>query len=199
MLTSGRTVLFVSHNMAAVAELCRTVLWLDQGTVKRAGRSSEVIAEYLSSHTTVNSIWTNPLTVSKQAAITEAARITSLGGQPATVVAFSDAFHIEVYYRVREPRRGMLCFCQITDSAGHMVFESYDTDAGKQRSQPAGHYRSTCIVPATLLRPGRYSLNVGTIADVVCDEHRHVLTFEISAVGYAFDMGRWGVITPVSR
>jgi lipopolysaccharide transport system ATP-binding protein len=28
-----RTILFVSHNMAAVAELCRTVLWLDQGTV----------------------------------------------------------------------------------------------------------------------------------------------------------------------
>jgi hypothetical protein len=91
----------------------------------------------------------------------------------------------------------MLCFCQITDSAGHMVFESYDTDTGKQRSQPAGRYRSTCLVPAALLRPGRYSLNVGTIADVVCDEHRHVLTFEISAVGYAFDMGRWGVITPV--
>ena len=39
-----RTVLFVSHNLEAVEQLCRRTIWIDQGTVRRDGPSREVIA-----------------------------------------------------------------------------------------------------------------------------------------------------------
>jgi lipopolysaccharide transport system ATP-binding protein len=42
----GRTVLFVSHNMAAIQTLCRRVLWLDGGTIARNGESAAVIEAY---------------------------------------------------------------------------------------------------------------------------------------------------------
>src|SRR5881398_3340272 len=44
---SGRTVLFVSHNMQAVARLCQRALLLDGGRVVRDGPSAEVVAQYL--------------------------------------------------------------------------------------------------------------------------------------------------------
>ena len=43
---SGRTVLFVSHNMDAMARLCPTSIWLDKGRSAAAGRRREIIAEY---------------------------------------------------------------------------------------------------------------------------------------------------------
>jgi lipopolysaccharide transport system ATP-binding protein len=44
---SGRTVLFVSHNMQAVRSLCSQAIWLDQGEIKAVGSSASVIERYL--------------------------------------------------------------------------------------------------------------------------------------------------------
>lgn len=44
---SGRTILFVSHNMEAVQELCQKTILLESGTIKAAGKTSEVIGTYL--------------------------------------------------------------------------------------------------------------------------------------------------------
>jgi len=46
--TSGRTVLFVSHNMSAVENLCPRVIWVDKGEVCQDGDSRNVITAYLS-------------------------------------------------------------------------------------------------------------------------------------------------------
>jgi lipopolysaccharide transport system ATP-binding protein len=43
----GRTVLFVSHNMAAVKSLCRSAILLKHGTVVKRGTSDEVVSTYL--------------------------------------------------------------------------------------------------------------------------------------------------------
>ena len=44
---SGRTVLFVSHNMQAVRSLCSQAIWLEQGQIKAVGRSADVVETYL--------------------------------------------------------------------------------------------------------------------------------------------------------
>ena len=44
----GRTVLFVSHNMAAVENLCSRGIWIDSGTVRKDGATHDVIESYLS-------------------------------------------------------------------------------------------------------------------------------------------------------
>ena len=37
----GRTVLFVSHNMAAVQSLCQRVIWLNEGSVVESGDTDD--------------------------------------------------------------------------------------------------------------------------------------------------------------
>ncbi len=44
----GRTVLFVSHNMTAVKNLCKSVLYMHNGTVLERGATESVINNYLS-------------------------------------------------------------------------------------------------------------------------------------------------------
>jgi lipopolysaccharide transport system ATP-binding protein len=45
----GRTVLFVSHNMAAVLRLCDRALWLDHGAAREIGPAAEIISAYFGS------------------------------------------------------------------------------------------------------------------------------------------------------
>jgi lipopolysaccharide transport system ATP-binding protein len=45
----GRTVLFVSHNMAAVENLCSRGIWISQGEIERDGPVREVIEAYMAS------------------------------------------------------------------------------------------------------------------------------------------------------
>jgi lipopolysaccharide transport system ATP-binding protein len=46
---SGRTVLFVSHNMEAIENICNRIIWVDNGQVRQDGDSGQVIKNYLSS------------------------------------------------------------------------------------------------------------------------------------------------------
>lgn len=46
---SGRTVLFVSHNLAAVENLCSRGIWIDAGKIRMDGRAKEVIIAYMGS------------------------------------------------------------------------------------------------------------------------------------------------------
>jgi lipopolysaccharide transport system ATP-binding protein len=45
----GRTVVFVSHNLTSIWTLCRTAIWLDNGTIREFGAVEEVITSYRNS------------------------------------------------------------------------------------------------------------------------------------------------------
>lgn len=45
---SGRTVIFVSHNLQAVNNLCSQALWLDKGSIRARGNTKSVVNDYLS-------------------------------------------------------------------------------------------------------------------------------------------------------
>ncbi len=46
---TGRTVLFVSHNMQTINQLCNRVIWLDEGRIAEDGEPSRVVTNYLQS------------------------------------------------------------------------------------------------------------------------------------------------------
>ncbi|MBV8546208.1 MAG: ABC transporter ATP-binding protein, partial [Acidobacteria bacterium] len=60
---NGRTVIFVSHNMAAVQNLCSRVLWMAAGRVVEDGEPARVIGNYLKTTLTTMSqqLWADPV------------------------------------------------------------------------------------------------------------------------------------------
>ena len=61
---AGRTVIFVSHNMIAIEELCNRVLWLVDGELVEAEETEQVVSDYLSTGVTVSTekVWDDPST-----------------------------------------------------------------------------------------------------------------------------------------
>ena len=47
LMSGGTTVLFVSHDMNQVREMCNRVIWLDGGTVRMSGTAEEVCNQYM--------------------------------------------------------------------------------------------------------------------------------------------------------
>ena len=47
MRSNGTTLLYVSHSMNSVLNICDSALWLDKGVVKGKGKAKSVVNEYL--------------------------------------------------------------------------------------------------------------------------------------------------------
>ena len=46
LMRGGTTVLFVSHSLEQIQELCNRVIWLDQGSIRMIGDTNQVCAAY---------------------------------------------------------------------------------------------------------------------------------------------------------
>jgi lipopolysaccharide transport system ATP-binding protein len=200
----GRTVLFVSHNMGAITQLCGAVVQLEKGELKRVGPSSEVVNAYLSSSmgTEVKSSWANQALQPNHSEVRFiSARLLSLEKHPLSVVNFDDSFLIEIAYDVKVPTRDLSVALHLFDSMNNCVFESMDTDLPewKGRIREPGRYLATARIPACLIKPGRYYLSFASfIEGVKLIEHLEgAVSFDVSAVGYTFNPNRWGVVAPL--
>ena len=47
MIKGGKTVLFVSHSMEQIKELCTKVIWLDHGKIVKKGNTEEICNEFI--------------------------------------------------------------------------------------------------------------------------------------------------------
>lgn len=196
----GRTVLFVSHNMGAIAQLCDRALWLDGGTIKKDGSAQDVITSYLDAGTENHPVWSHPEGGEEHPIIeiTGACLVQSQSNEMAAIIPFNDSFAVRVLYQVKESSQSLHIIVRLTDMQGNVIFTSWDTDAAKAQAREPGWYLSVCQVPACLLRPGRYMVSVGTHIQNTrrWQYHENVLNFSISEVGYNFMEGRVGIIAP---
>ena len=69
---TGRTVIFVSHNMQAVGKLCKKGIYLKNGKLESAGTIEEVLEDYIKSVGTDNFHYKNKSNEFSEGAITEA-------------------------------------------------------------------------------------------------------------------------------
>ena len=58
----GRTVLFVSHNMASIRALCNTGILLENGCIKSQGKIDGIVDQYLTDNNSTNDIFLDNLT-----------------------------------------------------------------------------------------------------------------------------------------
>lgn len=201
----GRTIIFVSHNMGAITQLCERVLLLDNGRLKRIGPPAEVVSDYLASSlgTEVQSTWSSTsgeLKHSKTIRL-RSARLLSADNQPVSLVGFEKPLLVEIVYDVKVPISHLSITVHLFDSMNNFVFESMDSDLPEWREcdRVPGRYLAIVKFPPYLLRPGRYSVSViAFIEDVkVFERQEGILRFDVSEVGYPLNLRRSGIVSPV--
>ncbi|MEI6655137.1 MAG: Wzt carbohydrate-binding domain-containing protein, partial [Verrucomicrobiota bacterium] len=155
----GRTVLFVSHNMAAVRSLCGSCLWIDCGLIREAGATSEILDHYLrSSIKDVNaSEVVVPEDPTKEFQVREA-RVTKADGEICSQFICDEEVCLELVCEVRNPIPGLYGYLQISRSDGVDVLVSDSFDSGENPIDNLSHGRHTLriTVPARSLAPGDY-------------------------------------------
>lgn len=105
--SGGRTVLFVSHNMAAVENLCSRCIWIDAGRVVKDGAPREVIEAYMNTFANARDGMAD-LTSAKDRRGSGEIRYTgveylSTSGEPLSVVRSGDSLVIRFHYHADSP------------------------------------------------------------------------------------------------
>jgi lipopolysaccharide transport system ATP-binding protein len=148
----GRTVLFVSHNLAAVKELCQTSLVLSNGQLEYRGSVTEGLARY--SQTVAAGDENNEMRGTRW-------RHVGIAGQthgvPATVLN-NEPFTVEATLDLQRPLTRGLFFCIITDAVGdQVVHQRIEAQQLGHDELPPGSYQIKADFPALWLAPGVYT------------------------------------------
>lgn len=158
----GRTVLFVSHNMAAVSNLCSRVIVLKDGQIWADG-ASEVIGEYLNSVSEVNKINLQnrtDITAEKKTWLTNL-HFTDEQNNPVTMALTGQSLVVAFQYQHKTSGTKPDITITFYDVLGQAV-ASCDT----RYSSKDDIYNSTlngeikCVFPKLALLPGEYRINV---------------------------------------
>jgi lipopolysaccharide transport system ATP-binding protein len=166
---AGRTVLFVSHNMVAMQNLCERVMWFDHGQIVDQGQTSEVLAKYLavSSPSTRERIWHEP----KSAPGNETVRLQRIAAypasdQPAEVISRSSPINIEIEYWNYVPNSQLhtVLYLHTEQQVAAFTTSSIDTDTlAREARLPIGLIRSVCHIPGNFLNTGIYRISVAIV------------------------------------
>jgi lipopolysaccharide transport system ATP-binding protein len=201
----GRTILFVSHNMAAISVLCDRVLWLDQGHFRCIGSAAEIVSSYLFEKSQkLCSTWYNEdePDPNMEASLRSVRLLTENNGPTATL-DFGQPYAIEITYDVLEPVRDLSVTYHLFNSEGVLIYESMDTDMLQWRGvvREPGEYVATCRIEDSLLKPGRYYLSMVSFIEriKIIERQKEVVIFDVCEKGYFLNTGRLGVITPVYK
>ncbi len=175
---SGRTILFVSHNMDAMAKLCQTTVWIDRGRIRLAGPTRSIIDAYLASGTTPTNDHRFGLDPSAAAQITEVALVGADGRPRSTLHSGSSAW-LQVDLVVNDSIPELDLAFIVSTRSGVDLFDEGLADTGCHDISTPGVYRVRAHVP-DLLAPGEYviSLWLGTQLEDFA-KHEHVLAFTV--------------------
>jgi lipopolysaccharide transport system ATP-binding protein len=183
----GRTVLFVSHNMAAISQLCSLSLWMEKGNLIMKSNATEVIREYLSSGSAVASgerRWSLESSPADRRIRLLAIRVLNDVGEVSATIDMTRFFQVELEYEILQSCAGMRTGFWIYTMEGVLVFVAGDNEdrAWRERRRPEGRYRSRCTVPAGTLNSGQYSVTAA--ADI---QNCEMLFSEASALCFTVE------------
>ena len=186
----ARTVLFVSHNMSAVATLCSRAILLAQGSVEAEGLPASVIQDYLIP-ADVHSLSKTDLTSAKGRSpsltpVFRSLRISRASGDETAVFVPGDDVLIELGLTVSSPVRSPRIGIGVNNSRGDRVFAV----ATYLSPQPIGRVEGRANVQVTFrmppLYPGRYLLDVSLAGEQgsFIDQVESAAAFEVLQDGY---------------
>jgi ABC-type polysaccharide/polyol phosphate transport system ATPase subunit len=155
---AGRTVLFVSHDTSAVAQLCTRTIWLDGGRIHADDVTERVLDQYERSHGTTGlrsafgSELLGPVAL-------RSLELLDGGGEPVPDVRRDEPFALELRFETVEAHPGLDCALYLVNERGVRVIDEAlgEHPLLRQRLAQQGEHRLVMEVPP-LLAAGDYSI-----------------------------------------
>jgi ABC-type polysaccharide/polyol phosphate transport system ATPase subunit len=190
--SEGTTLLFVSHDLSAVRDLCDSVLWLQEGSVRGSGEASEVIEKYLESVREMEArtllkengqVWQNASSNRERWGTGEAeitrVRLLGAGSEERYVFESGEDVEIVVDFIVRKELSDPVIGIGIFTEDGYCVFGT-NTEIDDVKIGPLDVAGAVKILLKDIrLMSGAYVLDVAIRSErgQHCDYRRRICTF----------------------
>ena len=195
----GRTILFVSHNMTAIKNLCDTTVYMQQGTICEIGPTDRVINHYLSHY--VNSSLLQKYDSPETAPGNELVRIKRVEVVPKfkdnkTSITVETPIDIEFEFWNEEVEKEINLSLVFNSLADECIFNV----GSEAKILTKGLHKGVCHIPGNLLNDGIYKINV-----MIVGEQTYSIFYLIDAVSFEVNEareasgwhGKWiGVVRP---
>lgn len=182
-----RTVLFVSHNMAAVRQLCPRSILMNQGTVVNSGETNAIIEQYMTLGVKgqQGEVIFGKTNDSQRARLIQA-KIEGNSGKPRSNLATDEEIEIVIRYAIMEPLKNKRLNMTLFDSMGNLLFTTSDFHESQNVFFESGIFESRVRIPAFFLNIGNYSAHFSLDIPSEMDLHRpnETLLFEINTLAF---------------
>ncbi|HKP37815.1 MAG TPA: ABC transporter ATP-binding protein [Pyrinomonadaceae bacterium] len=194
----GRTVLFVSHSMAAIKSLCGRAMLLDEGRITCEGDVNTVVDSYLMAGSEMAQTGIIPDKAPRFGTGEVRVRrveLLDLNGAPLSQVYFGQPFRVTLTLEVSEDVEDAVVALGISSLEGTRILSTYNTDGGRPPAKLTAGLIKIAVELEITLFPRNYALDVlichQTGADI--DVLSSVLRFEALGVAETGeDHYRWG-------
>lgn len=167
----GRTVLFVSHNMAAIEALCRRAIWIQNGQIKRVGDSVTTIGEYLKSIQNQSEREAHLRAADNSVELLNI-RLCDPEGHSKTVFRPREGLKVELVFAVNRRVEGYYLWIGISSRWGSLFGANMLLDGTRVDLDP-GRHTIGCLFSSLPLLPNQtYTIRIGMRS---ADGQTHVL------------------------
>lgn len=159
----GRTVLFVSHNMAAVRMLCESGIWLEEGRIRRIGEIHNLTGEYIQSSLSRREKFADLELVRRSHDYGTRLRITRVEFNKGRPILHGQALKVQINFKTLRVVNNVSIGLGFSSVEGIRLL-SLDSDLEEARRDfRAGYHGGVTIeIPKLHLQPGRYLVDVGS-------------------------------------
>ena len=175
--SSGRTVLYVSHNMFSVKQLCNRAIFLDKGHLSYSGDTEDVIDYYLNRESAVKFEEKYEDRPSEAAQFTSF-RIVDGKGKASGEIRINEPWCVDIEYKVRKMCPGTIVAIEILDEEGQALYMTSDSDQ-KNRLEPLkiGSYSARVPLGDVKLVPGTYLIRISiqSPSKIVYDQYEDIV------------------------
>jgi lipopolysaccharide transport system ATP-binding protein len=179
----GRTVLFVSHNLASVRQLCTRAILLNRGRLALSGTPGEVISQYMQAASAPVSGPENYRHIQGDGrARIERVQLHSAVAVEAHYSVLEDVV-IDLHYKIHTSTPSLDFFILIYGEDGECLAASFQRDSG-QLTRPTSESGITRLTFKNPFAPGRYLVSAG-----IFDASRQFLDWVEFAESFHVDTG----------
>jgi len=167
----GRTVLFVSHNMAAVRQICSRCMVIGGGEIKRIGETNEVVNAYLESFNRSSDGFIDLTGMEKRKgsgkARLKAIELRNQDNKITGTFSIKEDLSIHLLIVAFDTIKALKIIVEIKDSGGGPVCEMYDSDSGFGLRDVKGDIHVSLTLKDIRLCPGKYYITVSLISEIM--------------------------------
>lgn len=198
----GRTVLFVSHNMGAIKELCSISILLENGRLVHSGNTKDIIDKYLMKTDTGLSVWENKRVTNSEDFYFTRIEILNEKMISSNTIATQEKFFIKVNaYSLRDIPNATISI-RFTNSEGIPIFTTALSDLNKNKIISKGEHEYILEFDHINLIPGQYSLLIACFIarQKLFDSVENDLVVNIENLsGFDLDPDRRGMFIPMLK